>query len=209
MKLLWNISAGKLYPIIMWLVFTVQSVTMMRRASVKSRQFANDKHKKFEGQLPCWLYSALSDWFLLPGLSLIKCASVHCLHNCWKQSLLSSCIFFYKLFLLPLILYLVRQMLYTDDPFMWLSSHRFLRCHSFLEQWVPGRTAWLLHWENGLLGQRDQARRSSGVHSGKHAALQKFLAAAPAGVPWHGGCARSHDPACGACSVQDRNLGGL
>lgn len=32
---------------------------------------------------------------------------------------------------------------------------------------MPGCTAWLLHWENWLLGQRDQARRSSGVHSGK------------------------------------------
>lgn len=52
--------------------------------------------------LTCWLYSALSAWFLLPGLSLIKCPSVHCLHNYWKQSLLLSCIFFYKLFLLLL-----------------------------------------------------------------------------------------------------------
>lgn len=92
MKLLWNICAAKLYHIITWLVFTVQSVTVVRRASIKWRyglKMLKMRSLKGNSHADCsqsFLSNQKSEnWFLLLGHSLIDCASVHCLRGLLKS----------------------------------------------------------------------------------------------------------------------------
>lgn len=70
--------------VIMWPVFTAQSVTLMGRASIKSRfSLLLINTRKFEGQLSFHLYSVFSQTYffclILGSPCLTKCASVHCL----------------------------------------------------------------------------------------------------------------------------------
>lgn len=136
----------------------------------------------------------------------------------WKQSLLLNFIFFYEVFLLPPILYLIRQMFHTDDSFIWSPSHQFFPHHSFLKRCLPGPTGWpaaLGKWAFGAersgylrLGRAQECILESTLPC-RSPWLQPRPAcpARPLWVPWRGGCTRSHDPVCGAWSVQEQKLG--
>lgn len=193
----------------MWLVVRVQSVTGMRRASVKSRYnlpVINTRSLKASSHAVC------AQSFLTDFLFLEMCISSLSLWPIENKVFLWVAFFLYQVFLLPLILHLIRQTLYTDDPSMWSSPHQFLGCHTFLEQCEPGHTGWPLHWENGLSGQR------SGKEELRSAfwkcCLAEVLGCSPSQRVLPAlcecpdvGCACSHNPACGACSVQEQKLG--
>lgn len=133
----------------MWPVFTAQSVTLMGRASIKSRfslLLINTRPLKASFHSVCAqsflrLRSARL-WGHLVGQSARR-FTVSPTYR--KQCFLLHFYFFCRVFLLPLILHPVSHVLSTGDSFAWSPPHRSRPCRAFLlllERREPGPTAW-------------------------------------------------------------------